>query len=349
MKKKKNENRTLYRILNAIVIVAVSGATLYCVTKFLHLSDDQFNNAAQIEEYIVPINSRVSAYVDKINFSEHQTVHLGDTLIILDDRELQIAYRRAKAELLNAQAAKESKIASLKTANNNIEVASSSIDNARVKLEYALSNYRRYEALFDDEAVTQQQFEDIKTQYRAQKAIYDQLIKQQTSTSFSANEVSVSLKLEDSKIEAAQAALQMAKLNLLYTVIRAPFNGTMGRRQVNDGQLIQAGQQLAALVQNNTKWVTANYLEKEMESIKIGELMNVSVDALGGKILEAKIVAISGATGARYSAIPTDNSAGNFIKVQQRIPVRLEFTKANKKSDLGKLKAGMNVVITKKT
>lgn len=348
MKTKKNENRITYRILNALVILTISGATLYCIGKFLHLLDDQFNNAAQIEEYIAPINSRVSAYIDRINFAEHQTVRKGDTLIVLDGQELQIAYNRAKAELLNALAARESKMASLKTVHNNVEVASSSIENARVKMEYALSNYNRYHALLEDQAVTQQQFEDIRTQYRAQKALYEQLVKQQTSTSYSANEVSVSLKLEDAKIDAARATVEMAKLNLEYTVIRAPYDGTIGRRQVSEGQLIQAGQQLATLVQNKKKWVTANYLEKQMETIKIGQLMDISVDALGGKRFEGTVVAISGATGARYAAIPTDNSAGNFVKVQQRIPVRLEFTENNRESDLKELRAGMNVVVTKK-
>lgn len=348
MKTKKNENRITYRILNALVILTISGATLYCIGKFLHLSDDHFNNAAQVEEYIAPINSRVSAYIDRIYFSEHQTVTKGDTLIVLDDQELQIAYSRAKAELLNALAAKESKVASLKTVHNNVEVASSSIENAHVKMEYARSNYNRYKALLNEQAVTQQQFEDIRTQYHAQKAVYEQLIKQKKSTSYSANEVSVSLKLEDAKIEAARATLEMAKLNLGYTIIRAHYDGTIGRRQVSEGQLIQAGQQIATLVQNKRKWVTANYLEKQMATIKIGQLMDISVDALGGKRFEGTVVAISGATGARYAAIPIDNSAGNFVKVQQRIPVRLEFTQKNSENDLKELKAGMNVVVTQK-
>lgn len=349
MKKHNNQrNRVIYKILNAFVILALSGATLYCIAKFLHLSDDQFNNAAQVEEYIAPINSRVSGYIDKITFSEHQIIHKGDTLLVLNDEELQIAYKRAKAELMNALAAKESKKATLQTVNNNVEVASSSIENARVKLDYAKSNYNRYQALLQDQAVTPQQFEDIRTQYYGQKALYEQLIKQQTTTSYSANEVSVSLKLEEAKIQAAMANVEMAKLNLKYTVIKAPYDGTIGRRQVSEGQLIQAGQQVATLVQNKRKWVTANYLEKEMKSIKIGQLMDISVDALGGKTFEGSVVAISGATGARYAAIPTDNSAGNFVKVQQRIPVRLEFTNNNREGDLKELRAGMNVVVTQK-
>lgn len=259
-----------------------------------------------------------------------------------------MSVRTIRAEYINALAARESKKASLQTVNNNVEVASSSIENAFVKMEYARSNYNRYKSLLEDQAVTQQQFEDIRTQYHAQKALYEQLVKQQRSTAYSANEVSVSLKLEDAKIQAARATLEMAKLNLRYTVIKAPYDGTIGRRQVNEGQLIQAGQQVATLVQNKRKWVTANYLEKQMETIQIGQLMNISVDALGGKNFEVKILAISGATGARYAAIPTDNSAGNFVKVQQRIPVRLEFTENNKEIDLKELRAGMNVVVTQK-
>jgi membrane fusion protein (multidrug efflux system) len=138
----------------------------------------------------------------------------------------------------------------------------------------------------------------------------------------------------------------MAKLNLSYTVITAPYDGVMGRRTINEGQLLQqAGMQVATIVLNSNKWVTANFLESQMPKIDVGNKIRLTADALGGQEFEGVVTAISAATGARYSAVPTDNSTGNFVKVQQRIPVRIEFTKNNKKEDVQKLRAGMNLNI----
>jgi membrane fusion protein (multidrug efflux system) len=119
----------------------------------------------------------------------------------------------------------------------------------------------------------------------------------------------------------------------------------MGRRTISEGQLIQPGQQVATIVLNGQKWVTANFLESQMPNVKTGEKMMMTADALGGKQFEGVVTAVSAATGSRYSNIPTDNSTGNFIKVQQRIPVRIEFTPSNKKEDIEKLSAGMNMNI----
>ncbi|MGE8513416.1 MAG: HlyD family secretion protein, partial [Chryseobacterium culicis] len=147
----------------------------------------------------------------------------------------------------------------------------------------------------------------------------------------------------DAEIKRTKSALDMAKINLSYTVITAPYDGVMGRRTISEGQLIQPGQQVATIVLNGQKWVTANFLESQMPNIKIGEKISMTADALGGKQFEGVVTAVSAATGSRYSSVPTDNSTGNFIKVQQRIPVRIEFTASNKKEDLDKLSAGMNM------
>ena len=154
--------------------------------------------------------------------------------------------------------------------------------------------------------------------------------------------------LNEAEIKRAENALAMAKLNLSYTVITAPHDGIMGRRTINIGQLLNPSQQVATIVDSKNIWVTANYREKQMENVKIGGLAKIKVDALGGKVFEGKITAISGATGAKYSAVPLDNSTGNFVKVQQRLPVRIEFTKENKPEDLEQLRAGMNLEVTLK-
>ena len=144
----------------------------------------------------------------------------------------------------------------------------------------------------------------------------------------------------------AEAALELAKLNLSYTVILATTDGVTGRKEIREGELVQQGQTLVTLVDGTEKWVIANYKETQTTNMHIGQKVNISVDAIPGVRFEGRISSISDATGSAYSIIPQDNSAGNFVKVEQRIPIRIEFTSENKKENLERLRAGMNVECT---
>lgn len=219
----------------------------------------------------------------------------------------------------------------------------------------AQQNFNRYQNLLKDEAVTGQQFDQIKTDFEAQKAKlemqiaqYQSIINTKATTQLSVNEAQSKLGLNEADIKRTKSALEMAKLNQSYTVITTPHDGIMGRRTVNIGQLLNASQQVATIVDTKNVWITANYRENQMGTVVIGGLATISVDALGGKVYEGKVTAISGATGARYAAVPVDNSTRNFVKVQQRIPLRIEFTKNNNAEHLKMLRAGMNVEVTLK-
>lgn len=136
--------------------------------------------------------------------------------------------------------------------------------------------------------------------------------------------------------------MYFARLNLSYTVLTAPYDGYMGRRTLEPGQYVQAGQTISYLVRNTDKWVTANYKETQIIHIYIGQEVRIKVDALPGKVFHGTVTAISEATGSKYSLVPTDNSAGNFVKVQQRIPVRIDL-KDITPEEMSSLRAGMMV------
>ena len=356
--KKKKSN--IAKLINLVVLVMVLGGLFWVVKSYFNFGNDKYTNAAQVESFINPINTRVSAYIKEIRFVEHQPVKKGDTLLILDNREILTQVGQAEAAYMAALASKNVTSQSVNTASNNVntvganvQAAIAGIKAAKARLWNAEQNFNRYQNLLKDEAVTRQQFDQIKTEYESQKAQLEVQIAQlqsvvntKTSSELTVNEVKSRLGMNDAEIKRAENALEMAKLNLSYTVITAPHDGIMGRRSVNVGQLLNPSQQVATIVDINNVWITANYRENQMENVKIGGLAKVTVDALGGKEFEGKITAISGATGARYSAVPVDNSTGNFVKVQQRIPVRIEFTDKNKIEDLKQLRAGMNVQVT---
>ena len=343
-KKKQNKKNKIRAIISNIVVFLVIGFGLFwLIREYFHIGNKTYTEAAQVEEFINPINTRVSAYIKEIKFIEHQRVKKGDTLVILDNREILTQLGQAEAAYQNATAQKTATSSSVNTVSNNINVMQSNIAGAKARLWNAEQNLNRYKNLLSAEAVTRQQYDQVKTEYDAQKAAYETLVNQKQSANLSTTEVKSRLGINDAEIKRTKSALDMAKINLSYTVITAPYDGVMGRRTISEGQLIQPGQQVATIVLNGQKWVTANFLESQMPNIKVGEKMTMTADALGGQKFEGVVTAVSAATGSRYSSVPTDNSTGNFIKVQQRIPVRIEFTPSNKKEDLAKLSAGMNM------
>ncbi|WP_261511467.1 HlyD family secretion protein [Chryseobacterium paludis] len=342
-KKESRKNKIRAIISNIIVFLVIGFGLFWLVREYFHIGDKSYTEAAQVEEFINPINTRVSAYIKEIKFIEHQQVKKGDTLVILDKNEIITQLGQAEAAYQNALAQRSATSSSVNTVSNNVNVMQSNIAGAKARLWNAEQNLNRYKNLLASEAVTRQQFDQVKTEYDAQKAAYETLVNQKQSANLSTTEVKSKLGINDAEIKRTKSALDMARINLSYTVITAPYDGVMGRRTISEGQLIQPGQQVATIVLNGQKWVTANFLESQMPHIKIGEKMMMTADALGGQKFEGIVTAVSAATGSRYSNVPTDNSTGNFIKVQQRIPVRIEFTASNKKEDISKLSAGMNM------
>ena len=168
-------------------------------------------------------------------------------------------------------------------------------------------------------------------------------MRQKQSTLLQKQEQTQRLEQNESAIKLAEAALNLAKLNLSYTVILATTDGVTGRKDIREGELVQPGQALVTLVDGTEKWVIANYKETQTTDMRRNQLVEVKVDAIPGVKFEGRIASISDATGASYSLIPQNNSAGNFVKVEQRIPVRIEFTQNNRPEDLQRLRAGMNV------
>jgi len=340
---KKMNNRLKVTIVNLLVFVVLVGGFFFLVRNYFHIGKNNFTNSAQVEGFVNPINTRISGYIKEIRFIEHQDVKLGDTLIILDDREVRTQLAQAEAAYLAALASKGVTASAVNTASNNVATIQSNIAGAKARFENAEKNLQRYENLVESGAATRFQYDQVKTEYDMSKSAYEAIINQKQTADYTTQEVRSRLMLNDAEIKRAEAALEMAKLNLSYTIITAPYNGTMGRRMIQEGQLIQQpGMQVATIVTDNNKWVTANFLESQMPNIHIGQKVKMKVGALGGAEFEGEVTAISAATGARYSMIPQDNSTGNFVKVQQRIPVRIEFTENNCSETYHKLRVGMN-------
>lgn len=213
-----------------------------------------------------------------------------------------------------------------------------------MRLAKLAKDCERYRNLVAKKAATPIQLEQLEVEYAATKKKLEAAKKQQAAAYKGVNEVTTRKQNVAAAIERAQAAVEMAKLNLSYCVVVAPCNGKLGRRSIEEGQMVNAGTTITYIVPDNQKWVVANFKETQIEHLYVGQKVRISVDAMHDKEFEGTVTAISGATGAKYSLVPTDNSAGNFVKIQQRVPVRIDFTNISKE-DNARLAAGMMVIV----
>ena len=304
-------------------------------------------NLRASEQYISPVNLRASGYIKKVYFTEHQTVKKGDTLMVLDDREYRIRVMEAEAALKDAMAGASVIGQTLQTTKASASVYEASISEVEIRLAKLDKDRKRYENLLQRNAATPIQLEQIETEYEATKKKLVALKRQQEAAMSGVNEVSTRRQNMEAAIQRAQAALDMARLNLSYTVVTAPCDGQLGRRAIEEGQFISAGQTITYILPDTQKWVIANYKETQVENLHIGQEVTLTVDAISDKEFKGKITAISGATGSKYSLVPTDNSAGNFVKIRQRVPVRIDFEGLSKE-DNERLAAGMMVIVKAK-
>lgn len=306
---KKRKRRNI--ILNSICLLIAGSGLIWTVNYFWRYVSYEITNDAFVDQYISPVNVRVAGYVREIRFKEHQFVHQGDTLVVLDDREYRIRRKEAQAALLDAQGSED--------------VLHAGIESSQIRIAEEEANIA-----------------EAKANYEAAQARYQALLKQKESAHSQYTETSKRQINIQAGILRAEAALDLANLNLSYTVVTAPYDGYMGRRTLETGQYVSAGQTLSYLVRQTDKWVTANYRETQIANIYIGQEVRIRVDGLPGRVFRGHVSAISEATGSKYSLVPTDNSAGNFVKVQQRIPVRIELDDVSP-DDMKQLRAGMMV------
>lgn len=337
-------NRKNKKILrNAFVITIILCGLFWVCSRFIHLGRVEYTDNAQIRRNIIPVNSRVQGYIKKVCFDDFQFVHKGDTLVVIESSEYALKVVQAKANYQNALMENTAMETVISTTANNLSVSDANIEELRIRLLQAETDFHRYEQLYAQKAVTRQQYDNARADYEATNAKYDMLVRQKKSTSLVKDEQTQRLEQHQTNVEVARAAWELAELNLSYTVILAPCDGVTSRRAIQAGQLIQPGETLLSLVDYDQVWVIANYKETQTANIRSGMPVSIRVDAVPGVSYKGEVATLSHATGAQYSIIPQDNSSGNFVKVEQRVPVKIVFTNQNSREDINRLYSGMNV------
>lgn len=334
----KRLQKTIY---NAAIICLLAAGLIYVFSRFVHAGVAYTDNA-QVRQHITPVNTRVSGFIDRICFEEFQSVKRGDTLVIIEDAEYRLRLAQAEADLANARSGRSATTVGMAATQNNLSVSDAGIEEARVRLENARREAERYGRLLKEDAVTRQQYDNVQTAFEAAEARYEQLLRAKRTTSLAKSEQGHRLEQNEAAIRLVEAAVELARLNLSYTVIVAPCDGVTGRKQIDEGQLVQPGQTLLDVVDSGEVWVTANYRETQLPYIAVGADVEMTVDAVPDVTYHGVVESVSDATGAAFSLIPQDNATGNFVKVEQRVPVRIRL-EGNDAEAMSQLRAGLNV------
>jgi membrane fusion protein (multidrug efflux system) len=359
-------------IAGVIIIAALA------VLVWRHYSARESTDDAQIDGHIAPISARVSGTVTNVYVNDNQYVKAGTVLVQLDPTDYRVAVERAQAELADAEASARAArtgvpvtstgtSSQLRTAQADLAAAQDQVNAARARLREAearhnltVQDLNRLKQLVARDEISQQRYDTAVTAEQQAAAAVDaaraavsnaqsqvaQARAKVDSASTGPEQVSITRSratAAEATVARLRAALEQAQLNLQYTTLRAPINGVVSKKSVEPGQVVQAGQPLLAVVNLDDLWVTANFKENQLKKMHPGQPATISVDAYGRKY-KGHVESIGGATGARFSVLPPENATGNYVKVVQRIPVKIVFEKGQDPDHL--LRPGMSVVPT---
>lgn len=337
-------NKTMRFVNMLIKVIAVSVVIIgliYFVRYLVYTEEYEDTNDAQVDSFINPVSARAGGFIKDVLFDEHQQIKQGDTLVILDDKEYVQKVKEAEALLEDTKAQQEILDAAIRSAQTATLVNRDQINSAQARLWQQEQDVKRYRNLLSEEAVTLSDYEQVQTRYDVSKSDHSAALNSLKTGDSKVRELQARYNSLFAARKRAEALLDLARLNLGYTVITSPYNGYTGRKTILEGQQVQAGQPLVSVVNTNDKWVIANFKETQVHGMYVGQPVQIEADAIPGKIFQGKIEAISASTGSKFSLLPADNSTGNFVKIIQRVPVKIIFNEHH----VEELKAGMNVKI----
>jgi membrane fusion protein, multidrug efflux system len=365
------------KYLTPVFVVLLALAVLITLTRNWNAWEgdkaEQVTDDAYVRGDLTPLSTKVAAIVRAVDVSDYQQVHKGDLLVELQDDDYRAQVDQAKAAVEAARAGIEENLRQRQLQDSRIAKALAGIDQAKAQiaaaeagkeavqaqLVRARSERKRQEALYQTHATTEQNLEaavsaegNLSAQLSNRDADLNQAQTMLRSSEIAAEAERRSKAVLESQetqvqadLHAKQASLAAVQVNIGYTKIYAPDNGTVGERQVRPGQLVSPGTQVISFVAL-TKWVQANYRETQLTNVKIGDPAEIHIDEYPGQLIRGKVVEIAPASGSQFALLPPDNATGNFTKVVQRIPVKIALDDSTLAT---KLRPGLSVVATVRT
>jgi membrane fusion protein (multidrug efflux system) len=330
------------KIIVLVVVILLAG--FFAFRKISYAVNHETTDNAQVETQLVPVLPRVSGYIKSIYVKDFDSVKANQLLVEMDDEELQTQLLQMQADYQTALADLENARAALNNAQVSLSVNRGDIDINRVRLEKSQSDFNRNKNLFAESAITQRQLEDSKYDY---ETLQKQLQNSQNDLASAESKINVlraGIEKAQAAVKSREAQIAQQKLKISYTKIYAPQEGKLGKKNISLGQFVQAGSPLFTIVSDTTYWIVANFKENQIKKLHPGMPVNIELDAYPDLKLQGSIESLSDATGARFALLPPDNASGNFVKVTQRVPVKISISNAANYHDL--LRAGLSVFVS---
>ena len=339
-KKKRSLRKLLLPVIGAALLAggAWYGYGYWTVGRFMVSTDDAYTAAD-----IAAIAPKIQGYVDRIDFKENQRVKAGDVLVRLDDGDYRIALEQAEAAIASQQETLKRIAAQEKAAEASVEQAAAGRLAAEATAKNAAATADRARNLLKTQFTSQSQADDADAALASANASLSGAVAQVAAAKANVEVLKGEYREAESKMRSLRLDVDQAKRNLDQTVLRAPYDGIVGNRAVERGDLVSPGQKLAAIVPVHSLYVEANLKETQLAKVVPGEKVKVSIDALDGQDVEGTVTSLSPASGSVFSLLPADNATGNFTKVVQRVPVRISLP--DSVLDGGRLRAGLSVVV----
>lgn len=342
----------LPRIIIALVLL-VGGYFGY--QAYVHGQHYESTDNAQIEGNSAPVLARVAGYVQSVSVDDYANVQKGQLLVTIDPQEYDVAlaqaeadYQQTLADLATARADLQNAQANARNVVQNARVAQSNAQVQAARRDKARNDLQRDQNLFKEQSLTRKQLEDTQNNVEVQARQYDANVEQINLAKTSQGVAQAGIARAQANIQKIQAALKVkqaaidnAKLRVGYARLTAPIAGKIGRKNVVVGQYVQPGQNLFTIVADSTFWVVANFKETQLEKMKVGQPVDIKLDAYPNLDVKGRVASLSEATGARFALLPADNASGNFVKITQRVPVKIEILNPEKYNN--ELRAGLSV------
>ncbi|REC47469.1 HlyD family secretion protein [Chryseobacterium pennipullorum] len=343
MKKKYTPtDRLITKITGWIAVCIVAALAVWGSVSLKNYYQYEQTNDAQVQEYLNPVISRAGGFIVAVRFEENQEVKKGDTLLLIDNREYVLQQKQTQAALQKTWAQLKVLESNTGTTEKEAAAAQAQVDASKAKVWKQQLDYNRYEKLYHEESATKQRLEDVKATLDVNESEYRSSQDTYAASVSKIHDIQAEKTVVQAEIARLQALLDRHRLDVSYTAVIAAYDGRMGRRTVEVGQMIDAGDTLAFIVNNETdKWVVANYKETQIKDMQIGDHVKIIADSYPDREFQGTIISLSPATGSSFSLLPPDNSTGNYVKIVQRIPVRIRVD--GKRKDIDVLKLGMNV------
>lgn len=339
-------------VLPIVALLGVAGAA-WGAKRWMYAQAHESTDNAQVDGHIVPVIAKVGGYVRAVNAVENGSVAGGAVLVQIDDAEYRVRVAQAEADLAAAQATAGTggqvgqAQAQVQTASSQTAAGRAQVQAARATLARAESDYARYQQLAAQQIVSQQSLDAARAGVEVARAQLAATQRQASATGAGVENAQAGVRLARARLAGAQASRDNAALQLSYTRVTAPASGHVSRKSVEVGQLVQPGQTLMSIVADTGVWVTANYKETQLRDLRVGQPVELDVDAYEGARIAGVVESIGSATGARFALLPPDNATGNFTKVVQRVPVRIRVTRGLEAQR--PLRPGMSVVAHART